>query len=116
MLLVRSFFFCGFICLIAQVILSNTKLTPGHVTSIFVVSGAFLDVFSIYDKLVLFFGGGACVPITSFGHLLIHGSLAHADKSGFLGIFMGMFDLTASGITAAIIFAFFFALIFKPKN
>ena len=107
MLLVRSFLFCGFICLIAQVILSNTKLTPGHVTSIYVVSGAFLDVFSIYDKLVLFFGGGACVPITSFGHLLIHGSLAHADKSGFLGIFMGMFDLTASGITAAIIFAFF---------
>ena len=116
MLFIKSFIFCGLICLIGQIILENTKLTPGHVTSIFVVSGAFLDIFSIYDKIVVFFGGGACVPITSFGHLLIHGSLEKARSSGVLGIFMGMFDLTASGITAAIIFAFFFALIFKPKH
>lgn len=116
MLLVRSFLFCGFVCLIGQIVLSNTKLTPGHVTSILVICGAFLDIFSIYDKLVIFFGGGACVPITSFGHLLIHGSLVQAEDTGFLGIFMGMFDLTASGITAAVIFAFFFALVFKPKN
>ena len=116
MLLFRSFVFCGFICLLGQIILSKTKLTPGHVTTIFVISGAFLDIFSIYDKIVNFFGGGACVPITSFGHLLIHGSLSQANNAGFLGIFMGMFDLTASGITAAVVFAFFFSLIFKPKH
>lgn len=115
-MLIKSFIFCGLICLIGQIILENTKLTPAHVTSIFVVSGAFLDIFSIYDKLVIFFGGGACVPITSFGHLLIHGGLEKAKDSGLIGIFAGMFDLTASGITAAIIFAFLTALVFKPKN
>ena len=61
-------------------------------------------------------GGGALVPITSFGHSLIHGALAKTNSMGFIGIFMGMFDLTATGITAAIIFSFVFALIFKPRN
>lgn len=114
--LLYSFLFCGFICLIAQIILDNTKLTPGHITSIFVIVGAFLDVFSIYDKIVEVVGGGAMVPITSFGHQLIHGGMAKAVSDGPLGLIMGMFDLTASGITAAIVFSFFFSLIFKPKN
>ena len=89
--IILSFLFCGLVCLIAQIILDNTKLTPGHITSIFVIVGAFLDISNIYDKIVEKVGGGAMVP-------------------------MGMFDLTASGITAAIIFAFFFTLIFKPRN
>src|SRR5574344_990502 len=116
MLLLNSFLFCGFICLIAQVILDNTKLTPGHITSIFVVVGAFLDSFSFYDEIIIKVGGGALVPITSFGHSLIHGALAKANSLGIIGIIGGMFDLTAAGITSAIIFSFFFALIFKPKN
>lgn len=113
---IYSFLFTGLLCLIAQVILDNTKLTPGHITSLFVVIGTFLDIFNIYDKIILIVGGGALVPITSFGHLLIHGALAKTTEAGALGIFMGMFDLTASGITSAIIFSFIFALIFKPKN
>ena len=116
MLLFNSFIFCGTICLIAQIILDNTKLTPGHITSIFVVIGALLDSFSLYDTIIKYVGGGALVPITSFGHSLIHGSLAATNNNGFVGLLMGMFDLTASGITAAIIFSFIFALIFKPKN
>lgn len=111
-----SFLFCGLVCLIAQLILDNSKLTPGHITSIFVVIGSFLDVFNIYDMIVEVVGGGAMVPITSFGHQLIHGGLAKAVSAGPLGMIMGMFDLTASGISAAIIFSFFFTLIFKPKN
>ena len=111
-----SFFFCGLICLIGQVILDNTKLTPGHITSLFVVIGSFLDTFSIYDKIVRCVGGGALVPITSFGHLLIHGAMAKASSMGFIGIAMGMFDFTASGITSAIFFAFLFSLFFRPKN
>ncbi len=111
-----SFLFCGVLCLIAQIILDNTKLTPGHITSIFVVVGAFLDVFNIYDKIITKVGGGALVPITSFGHLLIHGAMEQAGKSGVMGLTMGMFNLTASGITAAIVCSFVFALIFKPKN
>ena len=112
---VYTFLFTGFICLIAQLILDNTKLTPGHITTIFVVLGSFLDIFNIYDKIVLYVGGGALVPITSFGHLLIHGALS-MNKYGLIGLCMGMFNLTASGITSAIVFSFIFALIFKPKN
>lgn len=116
MLLFNSFLFCGFICMLSQIILDNSKLTPGHITSILVVIGAFLDSFSLYDQIIKVVGGGAMVPITSFGHSLIHGALARANSYGFIGILMGMFDLTATGITAAIIFSFIFALIFKPKN
>ena len=68
MLLINSFLFCGLVCMIAQIILDNTKLTPGHVTSMFVVIGAFLDSFSFYDKIIKVVGGGALLPITSFGH------------------------------------------------
>ena len=111
-----SFLFCGFVCLLGQIILDNTKLTPGHITSLFVIVGSFLDVFNIYDKIVQYVGGGALVPITSFGHLLIHGAMAKANSVGFIGLAMGMFDFTASGITSAIFFAFIFSLFFKPKN
>lgn len=116
MYLFNSFLFCGFICMISQIILDNSKLTPGHITSILVVIGAFLDSFSIYDEIIKIVGGGALLPITSFGHSLIHGALAKAESMGILGILMGMFDLTASGISAAIIFSFIFTLIFKPRN
>ncbi len=116
MIYFNAFIFCGLVCLIGQIILDNTKLTPGHVTSIFVVIGAFLDIFSLYDKIVLWAGGGALVPITSFGHLLIHGALEKATDFGFVGLVMGMFDLTSSGIISAIILSFFLALIFKPKS
>lgn len=116
MLFINSFLFCGFVCLISQIILDNTKLTPGHITSILVVVGAFLDTFSLYDKIIVYVGGGALVPITSFGHSLIHGALAKANSFGLIGILVGMFDLTAAGITSAIVFSFIFSLLFKPKN
>ena len=116
MLYINSFIFAGLVCLIGQIILDNTKLTAGHVTTIFVVLGAFLDIFSIYDKFVLFAGGGAMIPITSFGHSLIHGAMESASENGFIGLLMGMFDLTASGITAAIVFSFLLSFIFKPKD
>lgn len=116
MLLFNSFIFCGFVCMISQIILDNSKLTPGHITSILVVIGAFLDSFGIYDMIIKIVGGGAQLPITSFGHSLIHGALARAESFGFMGILMGMFDLTAAGITSAIIFSFVFTLFFKPKN
>lgn len=112
----NAFIFCGFVCLLGQIILDNTKLTPGHITAIFVVLGAFLDVFGIYDRIILWAGGGACVPITSFGHLLIHGAMASASDYGIMGLLMGIFDLTASGIASAIIFSFFLSFLFQPKD
>ena len=113
---IMAFLFSGCVCLIAQLIYDHTKLLPGHITSLFVVIGAALDTFSIYDLFVDKFGAGAIVCITSFGHLLIHGALAKAKVDGLLGLFTGMFSLTATGITATIIFAFIFTMIFKPKN
>jgi len=116
MIYLYSFLFAGFVCLIGQIILDNTKLTPGHVTSLFVIIGAFLDTFGIYDSLIDIFGGGALVPITSFGHSLIHGALDGALNHGAMGLAMGMFSLTSVGIISAIIIAFFLSLVFKPQN
>ena len=116
MIYFNSFIFCGLVCLIGQLILDNTKLTPAHITSMFVVIGSFLDIFNIYDKFVLWAGGGALVPITSFGHLLIHGALSTVNNYGIMGLFMGMFDLTSSGIVAVIVFSFILSIFFNPKD
>lgn len=113
---VYAFLFCGGVCLIAQLILDNTKLTPGHVTSLFVVIGAALDIAGIYDKIILYAGAGALIPITSFGHLLIHGAMDTAGKLGPLGLAFGIFDLTAAGISVALFVSFVLALIFKPRH
>ncbi len=75
-----------------------------------------LDTFGWYDRLIEFAGMGASLPITSFGHSLIHGAIAKAQSDGLIGILLGMFDLTAAGITSGILFAFLAALIFRPKD
>ncbi|MFY4775911.1 stage V sporulation protein AE [Metabacillus sp. RGM 3146] len=106
----------GVICVIGQLLMDVMKLTPAHVMSSFVVIGAILDGFGIYDKFIEFAGAGATVPITSFGHSLLHGAMEQADEHGFIGIAMGIFNLTSAGISSAILFAFLVALIFKPKG
>ncbi len=116
MIFLYAFLVGGLICAIGQLIMDKFKLTPGHITVLFVVIGAVLDGFNIYDKLIEFAGAGALLPITSFGHSLLHGALEKTKEVGFLGIGMGMFDLTASGITAAILFSFLAGIIFKPKG
>lgn len=116
MIYLYSFLFAGIVCLIGEVLMTTFKLKPGVVTSIFVSIGAFLDIFNIYDWFVNTCGAGAMVVITSFGHSLIHGALAKAHAEGLLGLFTGMFTLTATGITSTIIFAYIFALFFKPKK
>lgn len=116
MIFVYAFLFCGFTCLLSQLILDNTKLTPGHVTSLFVVIGAFLDIFGIYDKILLYCGAGAIIPITSFGHLLIHGAMDFAGEMGALGLAFGVFNLTSAGISVALVSGFLLCLIFKPKH
>jgi len=113
---VYAFLFCGTVCMISQIILDNTKLTPGHITSLFVVIGAFLDVFGFYDKIVLYAGAGALIPITSFGHLLIHGAMDMVGELGTLGLAFGVFNLTSAGISVALFLGFTFALIFKARN
>ena len=116
MYLLNSFLFCGFVCGICQIILYNTKLTPGHITSMLVVLGVLLDSFHMYDWIIQRVGGGALLPITSFGHSLVHAALLKAESVGILGIFRGMFDLTAAGICIAILVSFIFSLLLKPEN
>ena len=113
---IYSFLFCGLVCVIGEIILDKTKLTPGHITTLFVIVGVFLDTFDIYDKIILHVGGGALVPITSFGHSLVHSIITSAESLGVMGLFVGMFDLTSPGIVAAIIFSFLLSLLFSPKD
>ena len=113
---IYAFLFCGLVCMISQLILDNTKLTPGHITSLFVVIGAALDLAGIYDKIVLYCGAGALIPITSFGHLLVHGAMSATNESGIMGLALGIFNLTSAGISVAVVMAFFLALTFKPKH
>ncbi len=113
---IYSFLFCGIVCVIGEVILDKTKLTPGHITTLFVVIGVFLDTFDIYDKIIQIVGGGALVPITSFGHSLVHGTMESMNNTGIIGLFKGMFDLTTPGIVAAIVFSFLFSIIFSPRD
>ena len=104
-MIIKSFIFCGVICLIAQIIKDNTKLTSGHITSLFVSIGAFLGV---YDKLVKCFGGGASVVIMSFGNTLYKGAVE-------MGI-LNMLGNVSVGIVTSILMAFIITLIFKVKD
>ncbi|MFP3918310.1 stage V sporulation protein AE [Lysinibacillus telephonicus] len=111
-----AFIVGGLICVIGQLIMDVGKMTPGHTLSILVVAGAILDGLGFYEPLIDFAGAGATIPITSFGNSLTHGALAEAEKHGWVGVLTGMFEVTSSGISAAIVFGFIAALIFKPKG
>ncbi|MGD9679520.1 MAG: stage V sporulation protein AE [Vulcanibacillus sp.] len=111
-----AFLVGGLICVIGQLLLDLTKMTPAHVMSFLVVVGAILDGFGLYEPLIEYAGAGATVPITSFGNSLVHGALAEAEQHGLIGILTGIFEVTSAGISSAIIFGFFAALIFKPKG
>ena len=108
MLLIRSFIFTGLICLIAQLIKDNTKLTSGHITSLFTVPGAILGFLGLYPKIIDYVGGGASVVIMSFGNTLYQ----TAVEEGLFNMLCGV----STGITAAILFAFIITMIFKVKE
>ncbi|MFC7441051.1 stage V sporulation protein AE [Laceyella putida] len=111
-----AFLVGGLICVIGQLLMDLTKLTPAHVLSLLVVAGAVLDGLGLYEPLIQFAGAGATVPITSFGNALVHGALEEAGKHGFVGVLSGIFQITSAGISAAIIFGFLTAALFKPKG
>ncbi|MGA9227446.1 MAG: stage V sporulation protein AE [Mesobacillus sp.] len=111
-----AFVIGGLICVFGQLLFDVAKLTPGHTMSLLVVIGAVLDGFGLYEPLIDFAGAGATIPITSFGNSLVHGALQEAEQHGLVGVLTGMFEITSSGISAAVIFGFLGALIFKPKG
>ncbi|WP_017728120.1 stage V sporulation protein AE [Halalkalibacterium ligniniphilum] len=106
----------GTICVIGQILMDVMKLTPAHTMSTLVVVGAVLDGIGLYEPLIDFAGAGATVPITSFGNSLVHGAIAEAEKNGIVGVITGIFEVTSAGVSAAIIFGFLAALLFKPKG
>ncbi|MGP4040648.1 stage V sporulation protein AE [Gracilibacillus sp. D59] len=111
-----AFVIGGIICIIGQIMFDVFKLTPAHTLSTFVVAGAILDGFGLYDPLIDFAGAGATIPITNFGNSLVHGAMEEAEKHGIVGVITGMFEVTSAGISAAIVFGTIAAIIFKPKG
>ena len=116
MVFLWSFLIGGLICVIGQLMFDVLKFTPGKTLSTLVVIGAILGGLGLYEPLIDFAGAGATVPITSFGNSLVRGAIEEADKHGIIGVITGMFEVTSSGISAAIIFGMIGALLFKPKG
>jgi stage V sporulation protein AE len=111
-----AFIVGGGICVLGQLMMDVLKLTPAHTTSALVVVGAILGGLGLYEPLVKFAGAGVSLPISSFGNALVKGAIVEAERDGLIGVLTGIFELTSSGISSAIIFGFIAALIFKPKG
>lgn len=112
----KAFVVGGAICVIGQILLDKTKLTPARILVGFVVLGVILGGCGVYEKIVEFAGAGATVPLTGFGNNLAKGVRDAIDEDGVLGIITGGMKAAAGGISAAVFFAFLAALIFKPKD
>ena len=112
----KAFVVGGLICVIGQILIDKTKLTPARILVIFVVSGVALQLLGIYEPLVEFAGAGATVPLTGFGYTLCKGVEKAVSEHGFIGIFTGGVTAAAAGICGACIFGVLAALIFKPKQ
>lgn len=111
-----AFLFSGLICAVAQIILDNTKLTAGHITSLFTVVGAILSFLGIYPFLIEKCGAGAIILIMNFGHALYTGGIQGYESMGWIGIFTELLCKSSLAIVSAVIFSFVFAVIFKPKD
>lgn len=113
---IKAFAVGGLLCVIAQLLIDYTKLTPAKILVSYVVLGVALGGIGIYPKLVEFAGAGASVPLLGFGNTLAKGVREAVDSDGFLGIFTGGLKATAGGITVAIAAGLLVSLIFKPKD
>ena len=111
----RAFLCGGTLCLIGQVLIDKTKLTPAKILVLYVVMGVVLGGLGLYDPLVEWGGAGATVPLTGFGYLLAKGVAKAVEEQGLLGAFTGGVTAAAGGITAAVFFGYLVALLFKPK-
>ena len=115
MQLVRCFITGGIICIIGQILIDKTKLTPARILVIYVTVGAILGGLGIYQSLIDFAGAGATVPLTGFGANLAKGALEEVSENGLLGAFIGGVKASAGGIAAAIFFGYLASLVAKPK-
>ena len=114
-MILKCFIVGGLICIIGQILIDKTKLTPARVLVIFVTTGGILGALGIYQYLIDFAGAGATVPLTGFGNLLAKGAIQEVQANGLIGAFIGGTKVAAGGIAAAIFFGYIASLISKPK-
>ena len=112
----KAFLIGGLFCLIGQILIDKTKLTPARILVSYVVSGVLLGAVGLYAPIVEFAGAGATVPLTGFGNSLAKGVREAVQQDGFIGIISGGLQATASGIAAAITSGLIMSLIFKAKD
>ena len=112
----KAFIVGGFFCLIGQILIDKTKLTPARILVSYVVAGVILGAIGVYEPLVEFAGAGATVPLTGFGYNLAKGVREAVNEDGFLGVLSGGLKAIAGGIAAAITAGLFVSLIFKAKD
>lgn len=112
----KAFLIGGLFCLVGQILIDRTKLTPARILVSYVVTGVFLSAVGLYKPLVDFAGCGATVPLTGFGNTLAQGVREAIDEKGFLGIFTGGLTATAGGIAGAIVAGLLASLLFRPKD
>ena len=115
MMLFKAFIIGGLFCVIGQLLIDKTKLTPARILVIYVTSGAILGGIGIYQHIVDFAGSGASVPLTGFGNALAQGAIESVQQKGFIGAFTGGISATAGGISAAVFFGYIAAIVSKPK-
>ena len=112
----KAFLIGGLFCLVGQILIDRTKLTPARILVSYVVAGVFLSAVGLYKPLVDFAGCGATVPLTGFGNTLAQGVREAIDEKGFLGLFTGGLTATAGGIAGAILAGLLASLLFRPKD
>ena len=113
---IKVFLMGGLLCLVGQVLIDYTKLTPARILTIYVVAGVALSAIGLYQPLVDWAGAGATVPLTGFGHTLAKGIRQAVAEKGLLGVFTGGFSAAAAGLCAAVFFGLIVSLVFKPKD
>lgn len=113
---IMAFIIGGLICVVGQLLMDLTNLTPAHVLVSFVVAGAILSGAGLYQPLIDLGGAGATIPLTGFGHSLAAGMIEAVDHQGIVGLFSGALSATAAGVMAAIVFGFMAAVLFNPKG
>ena len=112
----KAFAVGGLLCLIGQLLIDYTKLTPGRILTIYVVSGVALGALGLYGPFAEWAGAGATVPLTGFGNLIAKGVREAVRTKGLIGLFSGGFTAASAGLGAAVFFALLVSLIFKPKD
>lgn len=113
---VKAFLVGGLLCVIGQVLIDRTRLTPARILTSYVVAGVVLGALGLYQPLVDFAGAGASVPLTGFGNLLAKGIREAVAEKGLIGVFTGGIGAAAGGICAAVFFALLAALLFRARE